>query len=91
MKKAIVGCFAIGAFIGGPAFATPSPPLSATVYSWTGFYIGGNVGYSWGRSDSDSVFTGAIAGVSAVNSNPLNFNGATGGAEVGYNWQANNP
>ena len=28
------------------------------VYNWTGFYIGGNVGYSWGRGNTD--FNGSI-------------------------------
>ena len=28
-------------------------PAMVAVYDWTGFYIGGNAGYSWGRSNSD--------------------------------------
>lgn len=32
-----------------PVKARPMPP-PAVVYNWSGFYIGGNVGYSWGRS-----------------------------------------
>src|SRR6516164_614730 len=30
-----------------------APPVVAVVYNWTGFYIGGNVGYSWGRGRTD--------------------------------------
>jgi outer membrane immunogenic protein len=30
--------------------APPSPP-PAPVYSWTGWYIGGNVGGGWGHRD----------------------------------------
>ena len=29
---------------------TKAPVMVEPVYNWTGFYIGGNVGYSWGRS-----------------------------------------
>ena len=28
----------------------------AEVYNWTGFYIGGNAGYSWGRSRTDASY-----------------------------------
>jgi outer membrane immunogenic protein len=29
---------------------TKAPAPIAAVYSWTGFYIGADVGYGWGRS-----------------------------------------
>jgi outer membrane immunogenic protein len=36
---------------------TKAPPMVA-IYDWTGFYIGGNVGYSWGRAKTDGAVTG---------------------------------
>jgi outer membrane immunogenic protein len=39
-----------------------APPPVAVVYNWTGFYIGGNVGYSWG----DGTNEGALAGTQNV-------------------------
>ncbi|HEY6254312.1 MAG TPA: outer membrane beta-barrel protein [Xanthobacteraceae bacterium] len=46
--------------VAGPAsaadMAVKAPILKAPpkpIYNWTGFYIGGNVGYSWGRGDTD--------------------------------------
>jgi len=42
-----------------PAYAPPPPPLP--VYSWTGLYFGGNVGYSWGQSKNDR--TGNLIGL----------------------------
>lgn len=58
----------------GPA-PTYSPPPSytpASVFSWTGPYVGALAGYGWG------VFTGPPAGTAA---------GLTAGAFVGYNMQ----
>ena len=32
-----------------------APPIVEPPFSWTGFYIGGNVGYSWGRARTDQT------------------------------------
>ncbi len=45
-------------------------------YNWSGFYIGGNVGYGWGQGDGD------IFGYS------WNQDGFFGGGQIGWNWQA---
>src|ERR1700756_2565870 len=42
-----------------PASAADLPvkaPIASPVYDWTGFYIGANAGFGWGRNDAD--FTG---------------------------------
>jgi outer membrane immunogenic protein len=41
---------------------TKAPPAMVEVWNWTGFYIGGNVGYSWGRERTD----GSLAGTQDV-------------------------
>src|SRR5262249_2931130 len=46
-----------------PAY-TPAP-APAPVYSWTGIYWGGNVGYSWGQSKNDNTASIIGLGVSA--------------------------
>jgi outer membrane immunogenic protein len=75
------------------AFAAVPPP----VFNWTGFYIGGNVGYGWGSARSEFDFLGATAfngdgGPVTVgrssNSDKANLNGAIGGFQAGYNWQS---
>lgn len=70
--------------------ASAAPP-AAMPYSWTGFYVGGNIGYSWGDASgniSDSGFGGFLLPTSFSAS--LKPDGVIGGGQVGYNWQANN-
>ena len=66
----------------------PAPPVSAVSYiapmfTWTGFYVGANIGYGWGDGDGRI----AIAGVGA---GPISGdgNGVLGGLQAGYNWQS---
>ena len=33
-----------------PARNVYKAPIAAPAFSWTGIYIGGNVGYGWGRT-----------------------------------------
>jgi len=50
------------------------------MFSWTGFYIGGNIGAGWGRGNVvDSLF-----GVNFTNGNSASF---LGGGQVGGNYQ----
>jgi outer membrane immunogenic protein len=36
-----------------------APPAAVAVYNWTGFYIGGNIGYSWGNASTDGTVSGS--------------------------------
>src|SRR5262249_36179469 len=84
-----------------PARIYKRPPVvAAPVYGWTGFYVGGNIGYSWGYARTDiaasgttSVFT-AVVGFPGIpsttafaDSNRVRLNGVVGGGQVGYNYQ----
>jgi outer membrane immunogenic protein len=62
-------------------FKAPPP---APWYDWTGFYIGGNGGYSWGRASTNITTPGG-----AAFSGSQNVNGGLGGIQIGYNWQFN--
>ncbi len=55
-------------------------PVVAPVYNWTGLYVGGNFGYSWGRQDVSSG--GLLLDTPHVD-------GIIGGGQIGYNWQMN--
>jgi len=71
----------IAAVIMGPAIAAPPPP----VWTWTGFYIGANAGYSWGNDHGPITLGNSF---SAEQNTSLD--GFIGGGQLGYNWQTNN-
>src|ERR1700676_4818965 len=77
----------------------------AVVYNWTGFYIGGNVGATWGNNNDINVVSVGVfnpaglvpdimnqgaAGATTNLSNRNNDARFIGGAQIGYNWQAAN-
>ena len=73
--------------------AADTPPPPASVFSWTGFYVGLNAGGGWGKSDVTYVppglpFTAVVPAYSAIGSGPPDSDGFTGGAQAGYDWQA---
>jgi outer membrane immunogenic protein len=92
---------AVAALLGTSAFAAdmavkapPSPP-PAPVYSWTGWYVGGNVGYSWGDAQPNIAGNGSIGVVATTITTPFSFadssstrlDGIVGGGQIGYNFQ----
>ncbi len=92
MRRFILGSVALAAMITGPAMAADmalkAPPLAAP-YSWTGFYVGGNIGYSWGNGDSNynEPAFGPV-GLPVPISASQKLDGLIGGGQIGYNWQA---
>lgn len=79
-----------------PVKARPAPPVA--VFNWTGFYIGGNVG--WARTDAtyDSYVVNpngfgaaSVVFVDAMADGTSRNNGWTGGVQAGYNWQGASP
>ena len=58
------------------------PPAALPVFTWTGFYVGGQVGYGFGNSHS-YAFAPGLGGLAASSANS---NGVIGGAHVGYNY-----
>ena len=84
MKKILAGAL-IALGFSGQAFA-------ADAYNWTGFYVGGNVGYGWGKVDtrSDTLPSPAAFGGFLIPSS-LDFRteGFFGGGQIGYNLQTN--
>jgi outer membrane immunogenic protein len=86
-KLMLVSAGVIG--LSGTAYAAdlPSAPIEAPAvtlplaFDWTGFYVGAQIGYAWGNSDTD--FTG---GFTTSSTDP---DGVVGGVHIGYNAQFN--
>jgi outer membrane immunogenic protein len=102
MKTLLASVVGLGAVAAMPATAADMPlkaPPPVVVYNWTGFYVGGNVGYSWGSARTDIAGSATSVtfpgGPAAVTNPPATFadsqsqrlNGVIGGGQIGYNYQ----
>jgi outer membrane immunogenic protein len=65
-----------------------APPPVAAIYDWTGFYVGGNLGYSIGRDPSSVSFGPPF--IQHAPSFTLAPAGWLAGGQFGYNWQTDN-
>lgn len=96
MKKVLLAGAALVAISSIPAVAAdlgarPAPvykaaPAVVAPYNWSGFYVGGQVGYQWNANDQS---VSAFAPGGAFFDGPFGFSarGVVGGGHVGYNWQ----
>jgi outer membrane immunogenic protein len=86
LRKFVLGIAGAVAF-GGVAIAADMPRAPAykapppAVFNWTGFYVGGTVGYGWGKNSHFNTFLN-------VGSQSFDVDGFVGGVTLGYNWQA---
>ena len=82
-----------GADLSAAMLTKAPPPAASAAYDWTGFYLGGHVGYALGGSNWSSTQTGAAA--PSINgafdfSNAYNFSNGDGsyflGFQAGYDY-----
>ena len=85
-----------------PVKAPPKEPVVAPI-NWSGFYVGANIGYSWGRAPTDAAgtgtsqsfqsvtppFPGSITNIAFASASTARINGPIGGLQTGYNFQFN--
>jgi opacity protein-like surface antigen len=68
-----------------PVFLKAPAPAA---WTWDGYYLGLNGGYSWGRSRTDGVFTDlTLGGDLFATGSTFDLKGILLGAQTGYNWQ----
>lgn len=73
-------------------------PPAVTTYSWTGWYMGLNVGYGWSDNDatlapspdnwSQDFWNPAFNAGAAPSRFNISPDGFVGGGQIGYNWQS---
>ncbi len=78
-----------------PATASTTPMLFKApvmaAWTWTGPYLGGTIGYSAGKSKTDTIFSDPVSGMALFATRASRqLDGALGGAQAGYNWLAGN-
>ncbi|HSI42491.1 MAG TPA: outer membrane protein [Xanthobacteraceae bacterium] len=95
MKKLLLAATALGfglsasaAFAADMSYPVKAAPIMAPipVFSWTGFYIGANVGYGWAETDNWNYgYYDSYNGGGKVKPD-----GWFGGGQIGYNYQFTN-
>jgi outer membrane immunogenic protein len=90
MKYSLYTAVAALAFAGGSALAADLPVRAPTYkapppvyYSWSGFYIGGHLGYGW----ANAHWTTTDHAGHLLETNDQDPRGLVGGGQVGYRWQ----
>jgi outer membrane immunogenic protein len=92
MKKLLLGTIGLVALSGSAMAADlparpykAPPPVIATVYDWTGFYIGANGGWASSRNCWGIIPVGGVV----IADGCADRSGGVVGGQVGYRWQAN--
>src|SRR5438477_7193366 len=78
--------------LGRPIYMPPPVPVAVRLFTWTGCYIGGNIGWGWGRDTVSIPNPGATTGVPELAGISLpsvtgDTKGVLGGGQVGCNYQ----
>jgi outer membrane immunogenic protein len=102
MNRALVGSLAITALLIAAPLSTATAadleakaPPPAPALSWTGFYVGGNVGGGWGQSNITSFTANDPASTFFFTPPPtfqppptlITMFNVLGGPQAGFNWQ----
>jgi outer membrane immunogenic protein len=91
------GLFSIVGFVGAASAAdlpvatySKAPTVVDPAYNWTGFYLGAEGGYDWGRSQHDWADPASPAFIGQPLTNGIKADGGLIGGTFGYNYQFGN-
>jgi outer membrane immunogenic protein len=109
MKKFLLSTVALATLTAGAMAAdlparrrAPAPYVAVPVFTWTGFYVGANVGAAWNRDRRDDFglgnhttaggfavvpAAGGVFGTTGVFDRDSDRTSILGGVQIGYNWQ----
>src|SRR5437762_2968700 len=86
MKRFLLACTALAAVIpastalaADPSLAPVYAPPPVPIFTWTGFYFGGNAGGAWGNANLSESLGGQTW--------TTNGGGFIGGGQIGFNYQ----
>ena len=97
-SRLLIGPAVAASIVGGSAFGADlpykAPPLVEPVFTWTGFYVGAQIGGAWAKSDwtyqninpYDSL---GPAGPITGSANSFSMSALAGGVQFGFNYQIN--
>jgi outer membrane immunogenic protein len=67
--------------------ASAQSAAAQNAYSWTGFYIGANLGAGFGDAKNNVSFVDSVFPFSSTRATTSKLDGFIGGGQMGYNWQ----
>jgi outer membrane immunogenic protein len=95
MKKILIAAALVGLGASSavaadlPARVYTKAPIMSSVYNWSGFYAGANLGGGWATANlTDITSVAPFAGLVPGDSFSNKMSGVMGGGQIGYNWQA---
>jgi outer membrane immunogenic protein len=88
MRHHLIGGAIAAAVAVSPAIGADIParqpvhkaPAAVVAHNWSGWYLGGHVGYGWARPEIDAIGIGPVSGTPRPD-------GFLAGGQIGVNWQ----
>ena len=71
------------------AMPVKASPAAVAVWDWSGYYLGGHVGYGWGLDPRSDEFFGGKTPEFPIRTD-IHSNGWVAGFQAGHNWQVRN-